>query len=390
MTLRRVAVVGIGATRYGKHKISNREMLSSAAMQALEDSAVDAKDLGGAFFGNAFAVTERQGHIGPLIMSHLGAPDVPATTIEAACASSGAAFQEAWLHVASGQSDLMLAGGTEKVSNVDTITATGYFSYGSDYLFEGGNGASFPGLYAAMATAYLHEYGESATREDLAEIAVKNHKSGVNNPKAHIQKEISVSDVLEAMEVASPLTLYDCCPFSDGATSVVLASEEVARKFTDTPVWVRGIGRKGSVAALHDRESFTSIPATKAAGAQALKMAGLDVKDLDLMEVHDCFTIAEAVATEDLGLFKPGEGARQAREGVTYPDGEHPVNPSGGLKSKVHPVGATGVGQIIEAVLQLRGDAGKRQVDGATTALTHNVGATGGSCAVGVFGRDKQ
>jgi acetyl-CoA C-acetyltransferase len=388
MSLRRVAVVGLGATPFGKHRISNREMLSSASMQALEDAAVDPTQLGGAFFGNAFAVTERQGHIGPLIMSHLGAPEVPATTVEAACASSGAAFQEAWLHVAAGRSDLMLAGGTEKVSNVDTITATGYFSYGSDYLFEGGNGASFPGLYAAMATAYLHEHG--AKREDLAEIAVKNHKNGLHNPKAHIQKEITVEDVLTAMEVASPLTLYDCCPFSDGATAVVLASEDVAKKYTDTPVWVRGIGRKGSVAALHDRESLTSIPATKAAGAQALEMAGLAAKDVGLFEVHDCFTIAEAVASEDLGLFAPGEGARQAREGVTYRDGRHPINPSGGLKSKGHPVGATGVGQIVEAVTQLRGDAGKLQVDGVETALTHNVGATGGSCAVSVFGRDKK
>ncbi len=386
MSLRRVAIVGVGATPFGKHSISNREMLSSASMQALEEAGADPKGLGGAFFGNAFAVTERQGHIGPLIMSHLGAGEVPATTVEAACASSGAAFQEAWLHVASGRSDLMLAGGTEKVSNVDTITATGYFSYGSDYLFEGGNGASFPGLYAAMATAYLHDH--EATHEDLAEIAVKNHKNGVHNPKAHIQKEITVEDVLTAMEVASPLTLYDCCPFSDGATAVVLASEEVAKQYTDTPVWVRGIGRKGSIAGLHDRESLTSIPASKAAGAEALEMAGLGVKDISLFEVHDCFTIAEAIATEDLGVFAPGQGAKQAREGVTYPDGKVPVNPSGGLKSKGHPVGATGVSQIIEAVMQLRGEKGKTQVDGAVNALTHNVGATGGSCAVSVLGRD--
>ncbi len=388
MSLRRVAIVGVGSTPFGKHKISNREMLSSVSMQALEESGVDPRKLGGAFFGNAFAVTERQGHIGPLIMSHLGAGEVPATTVEAACASSGAAFQESWLHVASGRSDLMLAGGTERVSNVDTITATGYFSYGSDYLFEGGNGASFPGLYAAMATAYLNEHG--ATHEDLAEIAVKNHKNGLHNEKAHIQKEITVEDVLTAMEVASPLTLYDCCPFSDGATALVLASEEVAHEYTDTPIWVKGVGRKGSIAALHDRESITSIPATKAAGKEAFEMAGLTTKDIDLFEVHDCFTIAEAIATEDLGLFKPGEGAKQAKEGVTYPDGKTPVNPSGGLKSKGHPVGATGIGQIVESVWQLRGEAGKRQVDAAETAMTHNVGATGGSCAVSILGREKQ
>jgi acetyl-CoA C-acetyltransferase len=386
--MRRVCVVGIGSTPFGRHKLTNREMLGAAALEALGDAGVEANELGGAFFGNAFAVTDRQGHLGPLVMSQLGAPEVPATTVEAACASAGVAFQEAWLHVASGRSDLMLAGGTEHVSNVDTITLTGYFSYGSDYLFEGGNGASFPGLYASMATAYMHRYG--VTHEDLAEIAVKNHKNGVHNPKAHIQKEVSVQDVMKAMEVASPFTLYDCCPFSDGAAALVLASEEVARKYTDTPVHVRGIGRSGSIAALHDREDLTTIPGTKRASAQALKMGGLEAKDVDLYEVHDCFTIAEAIATEDIGLFRPGEGARMAKEGVTYPDGKHPVNPSGGLKSKGHPVGATGAGQIVEAVLQLRGEAGKRQVAGAETAMTHNVGATGGSIAVALFGRSAQ
>jgi acetyl-CoA C-acetyltransferase len=167
--MRRVCVVGVGSTPYGKHKLTNREMLSTAVLDALTDAGAEANELGGAFFGNACAVTDRQGHLGPLVMSHLGAPEVPATTVEAACASAGVAFQEAWLHVASGRSDLMLAGGTERVSNVDTITLTGYFSFGSDYLFEGGNGASFPGLYAAMATAYLHKYG--ATPEDLAELS---------------------------------------------------------------------------------------------------------------------------------------------------------------------------------------------------------------------------
>ncbi|MBW3582772.1 MAG: thiolase domain-containing protein [Euryarchaeota archaeon] len=383
--MRKVCVVGVGSTAYGKNKESNREMLTRASLDALEDAGVDPKEVDGAFFGNAFAVTERQGHIGPLVMSALGIPDAPSTTVEAACASAGAAFREAWVNVASGLHDVFLAGGTEKVSTIDTLTATGYFAYGSDYVFEGGNGCSFPGLYAAMATAHMHEHG--TTSEDLAEIAVKNHKHAVDNPKAHLQKAVTVEDVLGSMEVASPLHFYDCCPFSDGATAVVLCSEEVAKKLTDTPVYVQGAGRAGSVAALHDRESFTSIPATKRAAAEALKMAGKTVQDIDLFEVHDCFTIAEAIATEDLGLFKPGTGAKQAREGVTYRDGKVPVNPSGGLKAKGHPVGATGTGQIVEAVLQLRGEAGKRQVDGAETVLTHNVGATGGSCAVHIFGR---
>ncbi len=386
--MRKVCVVGVGSTRYGKNPESNREMLTQASMDAIEDSGVDPKQIGGAFFGNAFALTERQGHIGPLIMSHLGIPAAPATTVEAACASGGAAFREAWLHVASGLSDVMLAGGTEKVSNVDTITATGYFAYGSDFLFEGGNGCSFPGLYAAMATRYFHDH--KAGPEDLAEIAVKNHKHAVDNPKAHLPKAITVDDVMKSMEVASPLKLYDACPFSDGAAAAILTTEEIARKVTDTPVYVLGTGRKGSIAALHDRPDMTTIPATRGAADEALKMAKKKVTDMDLFEVHDCFTIAEAIASEDLGLFARGQGAKQAGQGVTYRDGKVPINPSGGLKAKGHPVGATGAGQVVEAVLQLRGEAGKRQVEGAEYALTHNVGATGGSCAVHVFGRNPQ
>lgn len=384
--MRKVCVVGVGGTPYGKNKQSNREMLTQASMDAIDDAGIDPKQIGGAFFGNAFAVTERQGHLGPLIMSHLGIPEAPATTIEAACASGGSAFREAWLHVASGMSDVMLAGGTEKVSNVDTLTATGYFAYGSDFMFEGGNGCSFPGLYAAMATRYFHDYGANA--EDLAQIAVKNHKHAVDNPKAHLGKAITIEDVMTSMEVASPLKLYDACPFSDGAAAAILCSEEVAKAVSDSPVYVLGTGRTGSIAALHDRTDMTSIPATRTASEQALKMAGKTIKDMDLFEVHDCFTIAEAIASEDLGLFKKGEGAKQAEQGVTYRDGKIPINPSGGLKAKGHPVGATGVGQIYEAVQQLRGEAGKRQVDGAEYAMTHNVGATGGSCAVHVFGRN--
>lgn len=382
--MQRVAIVGVGSTKYGKTDLTARELLVDATLRAIQDAKVDAKDIQGDFIGNAFSIAERQGHLGPLVMSSLGIPDAPSWTIETACASGGSAFREAYVHVAGGFADVMIASGTEHVSQLDTVTATSYFAYGSDFAFEAANGCSFPGLYAAMARRYLDEFG--ATEEDLAHIAVKNHANGALNPKAHLQKKITVDDVLKSMVVASPLKLYDACPFSDGAAAVVLASEARAKELTDSPVWVLGSARSGGVAALQDRKDLTTIPATRTAADAAFKQAKLDRKDVDLLEVHDCFTIAEAVALEDLGFSAKGKGAILAREGVTYPDGRLPVNPSGGLKSKGHPVGATGVGQIIEVVDQLLGRAGPRQVKSAEVGLTHNVGATGGSCAVHLLG----
>jgi acetyl-CoA C-acetyltransferase len=304
--------------------------------------------------------------------------------MESACASGGSAFREAFINIAGGFADVMMASGVEHVSQLDTITATSYFAYGSDYAFEGANGCSFPGLYGAMARSYFDKYG--ATEKDLAEIAVKNHDNGALNPKAHLQKKISVDDVLKSMVVASPLKLYDACPFSDGAAALVLASEDYAKTLGVEYVKVLGSGRAGTIAALQEREDFTVIPSTRIAAQQAFKMARVDNKKIDLLEVHDCFTIAEAVALEDLGFAKRGEGAKLAGQGVTRRDGKIPTNPSGGLKSKGHPVGATGIGQIVEIRDQLLHRAGARQVSKAQTALAHNIGATGGSCAVHILG----
>jgi acetyl-CoA C-acetyltransferase len=383
--MRKAYLVAIGITRYGRHELQARELMTMAAAAALEEAGASPDGLDSAFIGNAFSSAEKQGHLGPLIMSALGAPEVPATVVETACASGGTALHHAVREVQGGFSDLVLAGGVERVSMLDTLTATTYFSYGSDYTFEGGTGCSFPGLYATMARAYLDQYG--ASEEDLAHIAVKNHANAVHNPVAHIQKAITIDDVMKSMKVADPLKLYDACPFSDGAAAVLVASEGVARQYTDTPIEVLASTRSGSIASLHDRRDLTTIPGTVRSGRAALKAAGLAVEDIDLFEVHDCFTIAEAVALEDLGVFARGQAAKQAREGTTRPDGKTPVNPSGGLKAKGHPVGATGVGQAVEIVEQLRGEAGKRQVEGATRGLTHNVGATGGTVVCHVLGR---
>ncbi len=382
--MRDVYVVGAGSTKYGKFDKTARELMIDASKDAIDDAGIASKEVDGAFIGNAFSIAEKQGHIGPLIMTALGNAEAPATTVESACASASSAFREAWVNVAAGVADVMIAGGTERVSQLDTLTATSYFAYGSDYQFEGGNGCSFPGLYAAMARIHMQKYG--TTEEDLAEIAVKNHGNGAKNPKAHLPKEITVDDVMQSMVVASPLKLYDACPFSDGAAAVILASEERAKELTDTPVRILGAGRAGAVAALQERDDLSTIPSTRRAYDQAMKMAGVDRNDVDLIEVHDCFTIAEAVALEDMGFVERGRGAKLAAEGVTAVDGDMPVNTSGGLKSKGHPVGATGVGQIVEVYEQLLGRSGKRQVKDAEIGLTHNVGATGGSCAVHVLG----
>lgn len=383
--MRKVYVLGAGATKYGKLPLTGRELLAQASLDAIHDAGIDASHIEGAFVANAFGMIEKQGHPGPLLMTALGIPDKPATTIEAACASGGAAFREAYINVAAGVADVYLASGVEKITQVDTVTATGYFSYGSDYFCEGGNGASFPGLYATMARAHMQRYG--TTEEQLAQVAVKNHDNAALNPKAHLPKRITVEDVMKSLYVAHPLKLYDACPFSDGASAVIVASEEVARRLGKADVQVLGSGRAGSIASLPDRGDMTSIPAARIAGKQAFQQAGLNPGDIDFAEVHDCFTIAELVATEDLGFFKPGEGGKATEQGVTARDGALPINPSGGLKAKGHPVGATGLGQIAEVVWQLRGQAGQRQVPDPEVALTHNVGATGGSCAVHILRR---
>ncbi len=381
--MRDVYVVGVGQTKYGKLEESLRESACLAALEAIDSAGIDPRDLDGAFIANALGMAERQGHLGPLIMTSLGIPDKPASTIEAACASGSSAFREAVVNVGGGYADAYLAVGTEKVSGIDTITATSYFAYASDYVYEGECGASFPGLYATIARAHMKKYG--TTSEDLARVAIQNHKNAMHNPKAHFHKEITMEDVMNSMVVASPLRLYDACPFSDGAAAAIVATKEVAERLGGPMVKVAGFGRAGSVAALSDREDMTSLPGAKIATKQALDMAGMRINDVDTFEVHDCFTIAQLVASEDMGLFEPGKAARAVEDGVTAVDGERPVNTSGGLKAKGHPVASTGLGQINELYAQITGKANGRQVNGARTGLAHNVGATGGSVAVAIL-----
>lgn len=379
----KVCVLGAGSTKYGKLDDSITDITIQASVAAIESAGIDPKEIDAGYISNVFGVADKQVHLGPVIMSNLGISEKPSLSIESACGSGSVSFREAYANVAAGFYDAVLVTGVEKVTHTGTEWTTTYFSYCSDFFYEGGAGASFPGLFASMARAYLTEF--KATEEDFAMVAVKNHENGFLNPKAHLRKRITIDDVLKSAVVASPLKLYDCCPFSDGASSVIICNEKFAKSHSKNYVEVIGSGRGGSPATLQGREHMTTIPSTKLAAQAAYKMAGITPKDVDFAEVHDCFTIAEIVDTEDLGFFEKGKGVQAIREGRTSLNGEISINPSGGLKSKGHPIGATGVGQVVEVFEQLTGKSGERTVKDAHIGLTHNFGATGASCAVHLF-----
>ncbi|MDQ3869412.1 MAG: thiolase domain-containing protein [Thermoproteota archaeon] len=383
--INKVCVLGAGSTKYGKLNESIIEIALNASKDAIESAGITPKDIQAGYISNVFGVTDKQVHMAPVIMSNLGIPHVPGLTIESACGSGSIMFREAYANIAAGFYDCVLALGVEKITHTGTTQSTTLFSYCSDFFYEGGNGASFPGLFASIARAYMTTH--KANEEDLAYVAVKNHENGILNPKAHVRKKITVDDVMKSPVVASPLKLYDCCPFSDGASAIILCNEEFAKKNGNPYVEVIGSGRGASPAAVQSREDITTIPSTISAAKQAYKMAGITPKDIDFAEVHDCFTIAEIIDIEDLGFFPKGTAARAVVEGATRRNGEIPINPSGGLKSKGHPIGATGIGQIVEVFEQFTGKAGERTVKDAETALTHNFGATGASAAVHIFRR---
>ena len=381
--MEKVCVIGAGSTKYGKLEDSISDLTIQASADAIQSAGIVPKEIKAGYISNVFGVADKQVHLGPVVMSNLGIPERPSLSIESACGSGSVSFREAYANVAAGFYDVVLVSGVEKVTQTGTEWTTTYFSYCSDFFYEGQSGASFPGLFASMARAYLTEF--KATEEDFAMVAVKNHDNGFLNPKAHLRKKITVDDVMNSAVVASPLKLYDCCPFSDGASSVVICSEKFAKDHSKDYIQVIGSGRGGSPAALQGRQHLTTISSTKIASEAAYKMAGITPKDVDFAEVHDCFTIAEVVDSEDLGFFEKGKGVDAVREGQTKRNGEVPINPSGGLKSKGHPIGATGVGQVVEVFDQLTGKAGERTVKDAKIGLTHNFGATGASCAVHIF-----
>jgi acetyl-CoA C-acetyltransferase len=280
-----------------------------------------------------------------------------------------------------------VAAGVEKMTDVSSSNASTVLAAAADREWEGMMGATFPGLYAMIARLHMHQYG--TTSEQLAEVAVKNHENGSMNPVAQYHSRITVEKVLKSVMVADPLHIFDCSPITDGAAAVVLAPAEVAHEYTDTPIYIKATAQASDTIALHDRRDITTLDATVFAAKRAYEMAGLGPKDIDVVEVHDCFTIAEICAVEDLGFVEKGQGGPFTEEGQTAIGGSIPVNTSGGLKACGHPVGATGIKQAAEIVTQLRGEAGKRQVDGAEIGMTHNVGGSGATALVHIFSRDR-
>ncbi|MCQ2355692.1 MAG: thiolase domain-containing protein [Methanocorpusculum sp.] len=386
--MRDVAVIGAGITAFGERwDTSFRDLCTEAGVAALEDANVAGEQIDAMFVGSMSAGRFiGQEHVGALVADYVGLGGelhVPATRVEAACASGGLAFRQAVAAVASGMSDVVVAAGVEKMTDVSD--ATDVLAGAADREWESFAGATFPGLYAMIACDYMNKYG--LTREQLAQVAVKNHYHGARNPFAQFRSEITQSTVMKSTIVASPLRLFDCSPVSDGAAVVIVCPLERAKEFTDTPIKVLASAQAGDTIALHDRPDFSTMGATVAAGNSAFRQAKLERKDIDFVEVHDCFTIAELCAIEDLGFVPKGTAGKFTEEGETQVGGKLPVNTSGGLKACGHPVGATGIKQVWEVVQQLRGEAGKRQVEGAEIGMTQNVGGTGATVVSHIFRR---
>jgi len=381
--MRDVAVIGIGMTKWGElWEKSLRTIFVESALLAIEDAGVDRIDsmIVGCMSSGLFVGQE---HLASLLPDYLGRNPVPAARVESACASGGLALRQGFIEVASGISDVVLVGGVEKMTDVTGCEATFALGTAADQEYEGFHGLTFPGLYAMMAVAHMHKYG--TTSRQLAMVAAKNHENGSKNPLAQFPFKVSVDAVLNSVLVADPLRILDCSPITDGAAAVILAPLEMAKSLKKPVVRIVGSGHATDTISLSSRRDMCWIESTQRAAQKALAMAGRKIGDIDFFEVHDCFTIAEIMVTEALGIVEKGKGGRAVEEGLTALGGKAPVNPSGWLKAKGHPVGATGVAQAVEAVKQLRGEAGERQVKNARRGLTQNMGGTGGSSLVHVF-----
>ena len=375
--MREVAVLGVAMTKFGVSEKTNLEMFTEAGLEAMAKSNIEPKDIQALFFGNCLGgFEEGQLHMAPFVHSELGLPtSSPAVRFECACATATVAIRHAVLLVASGVYDIVLAGGTERATIMGTPLATRTFAMASQAQHEYGAGITFPGVFAMAAHMYSakHRIPLPDLKRHLAEIAVKNHRHGAMNPKAHFQKEIDVDTVLNSMMVADPLQLFDCCPFSDGAAAVVIAEATKAKDLVDKPIYIAGMGQ-AACGALYLQRDLTRVKAREEAIRQAYSQAGMGPQDIDIVELHDCFTIAEVLAIESFGFYDFGKGYDAATKGETTFGGKVVVNPSGGLKAKGHPIGATGAAQVTEIVEQLRGECGKRQVEGAKVGLVDTLG----------------
>lgn len=412
---RKVAIIGAGMSKFGQWfpVKRNPDLWVDAWIDAVNrvDKGIEPKDVDACYMGNYSSdLFNHQGHLAPQMANLVGLTPKPASRFEGACASSGVALRQGILAVASGAHDIVAVGGCETMTEVSTTLVTDTLATASDNIFEYPAGATFPGLYAAIASTHFHKYG--TTSEDLMRVGIKNHENGKENPFAQMQqsiKDIMASKIKKAQSqggdvpeweneidflksrsnpmIASPLRLFDCSLVTDGAACVFLAAGDVAKKYTDTPIWITGSGQGSASLSLHDRNEITSFVATREAARQAYQMSGLKPSDVQIAEVHDCFTIAEILAMEDLGFYEKGKAVEAIKNGESKRDGALPINTSGGLKSKGHPVGATGAAMAVEIFKQMRGIAERnRQVKfDVEKALTHNLGGSGGTCVVTIY-----
>ncbi len=385
--IRDVAVIGIGLTKFGElWDKSFRNLISEAGSKAIIDSGISGSEIDALYVGSMSAGRfVGQEHVGALVADSAGFAHmhIPSIRVESACASGGLAIRQGYFSVASGMNDIVVVGGVEKMTDVVGTEATDILATGLDQEWEAFFGATFSGIYAMIATRHMHDY--KTTREQLAQVAVKNHENGALNPYSQFKRPITLDNVLKAPIAAYPLGMLDCSPVSDGAAAVVLCAAEKAKNYSEKPIKIIGSGQASDTLSLHGRDNICTFESTVYASKMAYEQAKITPDDIDVAEVHDCFTIAEILAIEDLGFVKKGEGGKAIDEKITTLDGKIPVNTSGGLKAKGHPVGATGVSQIAEIVLQLRGEADKRQLKDAKIGLAHNVGAGGASCVVHIL-----
>ncbi|XVH33554.1 thiolase domain-containing protein (plasmid) [Haloferacaceae archaeon DSL9] len=384
--MREVYLIGAAQSPFGAFPDETFRSLFQTAFDdavAAIDEPFDPESIDEAYVGMLGVGGRQLGLSGPVLTEHVGLDGTPCTRVENACAAGGSALRQAVLTVRAGAADVALASGVEVMTDMSGDRTRYWLGVSGEMEWERMAGTTFAGVYAQLADAHMAEFG--TTREHLSRVAVKNHANGAKNPYAHLRFECDLDSAMNAAPVAAPLNLYDCCPTSDGAGVALVASEDVAREHTSKPIRITGSGQASSRVGVFQRPTLTGIPATERAAASAYEDAGITADDVDFAEVHDCFSIAELLAYEDLGFCEKGSAGDYIQGGAPLPGGERPVNLSGGLKSKGHPIGATGIGQTVEIFKQLRGEAGERQVGGLKRGLTHNVGGSGGAVAVHVF-----
>ena len=361
-----------------------RDLVVEAGVKALTDAGISGDKIDAGYVGTmASGRLVGQEHIGGLIADYMGLNPVPITRVEGACASGSLALRQGFIDVASGMHDIVVVGGVEKMTDLGVNTVSDILGGAGDQEWELFLGATFPGIYALMARRHMLEYG--TTEEMMASVSVKNHFHGAKNQYAQFPRELTMEQVMSSKMIADPLKVLDCSPITDGAAGIVLAPMEIAESFTKKPIEILTSAQGSDTIALHSRQTLTGLKAAQVAAKKAYERTKLTPKDIDFAEVHDCFTIAEIMAIEDLGFFPKGEGGRAGMEGKTRLGGEIPINTSGGLKSCGHPVGATGIKQAVEITWQLRGEAGDRQVKDPHIGLSHNVGGSGATAVVHIY-----